>query len=184
MPQTYNQTSVHDSTSVASSLSPHSQNSIPSTMGMPSGGLNPPMDDRMESTHLQQLAMSSTQGSVPNSYSRSFDQSVQIPNPAFEAYPTHLRTNVPGHGMPSIAHGHGSTAALQAQKRAYRQRRKDPSCDACRERKVKVRALAHLSEMSTKFCSVTLPTLQAVPSAPVEVSDASLPKRQTGECHL
>lgn len=102
----------------------------------------------------------------------------------------------PGAGRPPIretltSSGVGDYPALtasrmHAHKRAYRQRRKDPSCDACRERKVKVRheliLLPPSCELLTSGDSVMQRKPPAARSAPVGTSSVNSPRKPTGEC--
>ena len=79
--------------------------------------------------------------SIPTLGSRS-------PNYPSTSYSHSVSPSTVSTGLPEVQHQDGaglmisptqsSSTNLNAQKRAYRQRRKDPSCDACRERKVKV----------------------------------------------
>ena len=80
---------------------------------------------------------------VAGIYNHSYDSASASPaaGQLGDQFSDVMNSSLPG--TPGQPQAQLTSASLQAQKRAYRQRRKDPSCDACRERKVKVNSLAN-----------------------------------------
>ena len=136
-PQSRPLSTPYDTSSASSSAS--LQGAFPKGIGMYSAGPTSGPSSAPGPSHLQNhpLLPGHDAGSIgPGRFYHSASNSPVISLPGYRDFTHH---NVSDPGTPNMPSSHLGGAGGHSQKRAYRQRRKDPSCDACRERKVKVR---------------------------------------------